>query len=101
MERGCTERSLNSNDGWNKTSALSFINMPILQYAGEIQSAVLMIHGENAHSCYFRKDAFAKLEGENKELFILPDTVHTDLYDRKDKIPFGKIEDFFRKNFGK
>lgn len=97
-ERGYTERSLNSNQGWNKTSALSFINMPILSYSGEIRSAVLMIHGEKAHSCYFSKDAFAKLEGENKELLILPDTVHTDLYDRKDKIPFGKIESFLRAN---
>lgn len=97
-ERGYTERSLNSNDGWNKTSALSFINMPILQYSDEIRSAVLMIHGEKAHSCYFSRDAFAKLKGDNKELLILPDTVHTDLYDRKDKIPFDRIERFFAEN---
>ncbi len=95
-ERGYTERSLNSNDGWNKTSALSFINMPILNFSDEIQSAVLMIHGEKAHSCYFSKDAFKKLKGDNKELLILPDTVHTDLYDKKDKIPFDKIEEFLR-----
>lgn len=97
-ERGYTERSLNSNGGWNKTSALSFINMPILRYSDEISSAVLMIHGEKAHSCYFSRDAFARLKGDNKELLILPDTVHTDLYDRKDKIPFGRIEEFFAEN---
>lgn len=95
-ERGYTERSLNSNNGWNKTSALSFINMPILNFSNEIRSAVLMIHGEKAHSCYFSRDAFKKLKGNNKELLILPDTVHTDLYDKKDKIPFDKIEEFLR-----
>lgn len=94
--RGYTERSLNSNDGWNKTSALSFINMPILSFSDEIRSAVLIIHGEKAHSCYFSRDAFKKLKGDNKELLILPDTVHTDLYDKKDKIPFDKIEEFLR-----
>lgn len=96
-ERGYTERSLNSNDGWNTTSALSFINMPILQYSDEIRSAVLIMHGEDAHSCYFSRDAFKKLKGDNKELLILPNTVHTDLYDRKDKIPFDKLESFFNK----
>lgn len=96
-ERGYTERSLNSNEGWNTTSALSFINMPILRYSDEIRSAVLVMHGEKAHSCYFSRDAYAKLNGDNKELLILPDTVHTDLYDRKDKIPFDKLENFFRK----
>ena len=99
-ERGYTERSLNSNDGWNKTSALSFVNMPILQYSSEIRSAVLMIHGEKAHSCYFSRDAFAKLKGDNKELLIIPGAVHTDLYDRKDIIPFDKIESFFKKYLG-
>ena len=94
--RGYTERSLNSNDGWNKTSALSFINMPILQYSDEIRSAVLLLHGEKAHSCYFSRDAFAKLTGDNKELCILPGAVHTDLYDRKDVIPFGRIEGFYK-----
>lgn len=94
-KRGYTERSLNSNDGWNQTSALSFINMPILQYSHEIRSAVLMIHGEKAHSCYFSRDAFARLKGDNKELLIIKDAVHTDLYDRKDIIPFDKIEAFF------
>ncbi len=72
--------------------------MPILQYSDEIRSAVLMIHGEDAHSKYFSEDAFAKLKGDNKELLILPDTVHTDLYDVKDKIPFDKIEAFFNEN---
>ena len=99
-ERGYTERSLNSNDGWNLTSSLSFLNMPILRYTNEIRSAVLMIHGEKAHSCYFSKDAFADMVNgnpyrENKELLLLPDAVHTDLYDRKDIIPFDKIEQFF------
>lgn len=94
--RGYHERSLNSNDGWNVTSSLSFLNMPILQYSGEIRSAVLVVHGEKAHSCYFSRDAFAKLRGENKELMIIPSAVHTDLYDRKDIIPFDKLESFFR-----
>lgn len=99
-QRGYTERSLNSNDGWNVTSSLSFVNMPILHYINEIRSAVLMLHGEKAHSCYFSRDAFAHMvEGNpyttNKELLIIPDTVHTDLYDRKDIIPFDKITSFF------
>ena len=95
-KRGYHVRSLNSNDGWNVTSSLSFLNMPILQYSQEIRSAVLMIHGEKAHSCYFSKDAFQKLTGDNKELLIIPGAVHTDLYDRKDIIPFEKMESFFR-----
>ena len=100
-QRGYTERSLNSNDGWNVTSSLSFVNMPILHYTNEIRSAVLMLHGEKAHSCYFSRDAFAHMvEGNpytaNKELLIIPDAVHTDLYDRKDIIPFDKITSFFR-----
>ena len=99
-ERGYTERSLNSNDGWNVTSALSFLNMPILHYSREIRSAVLMLHGEKAHSCYFSKDAFAAMVQDspwagNKELLLIPGAVHTDLYDRKDIIPFDKIEQFF------
>ena len=99
-QRGYTERSLNSNDGWNVTSSLSFINMPILHYTNEIRSAVLMLHGEKAHSCYFSRDAFAHMvEGNpytaNKELLIIPGAVHTDLYDRKDIIPFDKITSFF------
>ena len=96
-KRGYTERSLNSNDGWNVTSALSFINMPILQYSDEIRSAVLIMHGEKAHSCYFSRDAFAKLTGDNKELLIIPGAVHTDLYDNKSVIPFDKVEAFYRK----
>lgn len=99
-ERGYTGRSLNSNEGWNTTSALSFINMPILQYSDEIRSAVLVIHGEKAHSCYFSRDAFAKLQGENKELLIIPGAVHTDLYDRLDVIPFDRIEEFLRRYLG-
>lgn len=95
-ERGYHKRSLNSNGGWNMTSSLSFINMPILAYSDEIRSAVLVIHGEKAHSCYFSKDAFAKLKGDNKELMIIPNAVHTDLYDRKDIIPFDKIESFYK-----
>lgn len=101
-ERGYTERSLNSNAGWNTTSTLSFLNMPILRYSNEIRSAVLVIHGEKAHSCYFSKDAFADMvkdnpDTENKELLLIPGAVHTDLYDRKDIIPFDRIEAFFRK----
>lgn len=97
-KRGYHQRSLNSNDGWNVTSALSFLNMPILQYSNEIRSAVLLIHGEKAHSCYFSKDAFEKLKGDNKELLIIPNAVHTDLYDKLDIIPFDKMEEFFKNN---
>ncbi len=96
--RGYHKRSLNSNNGWNKTSPLSFMNMPQLSYAGEIRNAVLVIHGEKAHSRYFSEDAFKKLKGDNKELMIIPGAVHTDLYDRLDVIPFGKLESFFNKN---
>lgn len=94
-ERGYHKRSLNSNGGWNMTSALSFMNMPILAYSDEIRSAVLVIHGEKAHSCYFSKDAFKHLKGDNKDLLIIPDAVHTDLYDRMDVIPFDKLERFY------
>ncbi len=93
--RGYHKRSLNSNNGWNKTSALSFINMPLLTYSNEIRSAVLMIHGEKAHSRYFSEDAFKKLTGTNKELLIIPGANHVDLYDNLKVIPFAKIEDFF------
>ena len=101
-ERGYSERSLNSNDGWNVTSALSFINMPILCYSNEIRSAVLMVHGEKAHSCYFSRDAFSQMvknnpDTANKELLIIPGAVHTDLYDQKNKIPFDHIEEFLKK----
>ena len=94
--RGYHPRSLNSNGGWNVTGCMSFLNQPILQYANEIRSAVLVMHGEKAHSCYFSRDAFARLTGDNKELLILPGAVHTDLYDRMDVIPFDKLETFFR-----
>jgi hypothetical protein len=97
-ERGYHKRSLNSNDGWNITSSLSFLNMPILQYSEEIRSAVLLIHGEKAHSCYFSKDVFKRLKGDNKELMIIPGAVHTDLYDNTDIIPFDKMESFFNEN---
>ena len=96
-ERGYHVRSLNSNDGWNVTSSLSFLNMPILQYSHEIRSAVLLVHGEKAHSCYFSQDAFKKLTGDNKELMLIPNAVHTDLYDQMDVIPFDKMEQFFQK----
>ncbi len=95
--RGYHSRSLNSNEGWNVTSSLSFLNMPILQYSSEIESAVLLIHGDKAHSCYFSRDAFEKLKGDNKELMLIPGAVHTDLYDRRDIIPFDNIESFFRR----
>ncbi len=94
--RGYHPRSLNSNGGWNVTSSISFANMPILQYSDEIRNAVLMIHGEKAHSVYFSKDAFKKLTGDNKELVIIPGAKHIDLYDQKDIIPFDKIEKFLK-----
>ncbi len=93
--RGYHPRSLNSNGGWNRTSALSFINMPLLTYIGEIRSAVLMIHGADAHSRYFSEDAFKRLKGDNKELMIIPGANHTDLYDNMEVIPFDRIEEFF------
>ena len=95
--RGYHPRSLNSNGGWNRTSALSFINMPLLTYIGEIRSAVLMIHGADAHSRYFSEDAFKRLKGDNKELLIIPGANHTDLYDNMEVIPFDRIEEFFGK----
>lgn len=96
-KRGYHPRSINSGLGWNKTSSLAFINAPILMYAGEIRSAVLLIHGEKAHSRYFSEDVFKKLQGDNKELMIIPGAVHTDLYDQIDVIPFDKLEQFFNK----
>ncbi len=100
-QRGYHARSLNSNGGWNVTGTMSFINQPILRYSNEIRSAVLIIHGEKAHSCYFSKDAYAAMikgnpNPENKELLIIPDAVHTDLYDKPDVIPFDKMGTFFR-----
>lgn len=102
-ERGYTERSLNSNDGWNVTGTATFPILPILKYSNEIRSAVLIMHGEKAHSCYFSRDAYenmmnGNLYKDNKELLIIPDAVHTDLYDRKDVIPFNKIEKFLNEN---
>ena len=93
--RGYHPRSLNSNGGWNITSSLSFMNMTLLQYSQEIRSAVLLVHGEKAHSCYFSRDAFQKLTGDNKELLIIPGASHVDLYDRMDVIPFEKLKRFF------
>ncbi|MCH5328871.1 MAG: alpha/beta hydrolase, partial [Coprobacter sp.] len=93
--RGYHERSLNSNEGWNRTSALSFLNTPLLTYSDEIRSAVLIVHGEKAHSRYFGEDAFARLQGDNKELLIIPGASHVDLYDRTDIIPFDRITAFF------
>lgn len=98
-DRGYHERSLNSNNGWNITSSLSFINMPLLAYSDEIRSAVLIVHGEKAHSVYFSEDAFKRLKGDNKELFIIPQASHVDLYDNKaGVIPYDKIEAFFTQN---
>lgn len=101
-KRGYHIRSLNSNSGWNVTGCMSFMNQPILKYSNEIRSAVLIVHGERAHSCYFSRDAFADMVRDNpyrdnKELMIIPDAVHTDLYDRLDVIPFDYMAEFFRK----
>jgi len=104
-ERGYHPRSLNSNGGWNVIGCESFVNQPILQYSNEIRSAVLLIHGEKAHSCYFSRDAYANMienskYTDNKELMIIPDAVHTDLYDGGDRnvIPFDKIQSFFEQH---
>ena len=101
--RGYHPRSLNSNQGWNVTGTMSFLNQPILQYSNEIRSAVLLIHGDKAHSCYLSRDAFANMvKGNaytaNKELYLIPGAVHTDLYERMDIIPFDKMESFFRQH---
>lgn len=100
-ERGYHKRSLNSNGGWNVTGCISFMNQPILRYSNEIRSAVLIIHGEKAHSCYFSKDAYNDMINgnpykENKKLLIISNAVHTDLYDKTDIIPFEEIEKFIR-----
>ena len=101
-QRGYHPRSLNSNGGWNVIGCESFMNQPILQYSNEIRSAVLVMHGEKAHSCYFSRDAYSNMVKDskytdNKELLIIPDAVHTDLYDGgdKDAIPFDKLQSFF------
>ena len=96
-------RSLNSNDGWNSIGCQSFLNQPILKYSNEIRSAVLIVHGEKAHSFYFGKDAYDAMIRDskytnNKELLVIPGAVHTDLYDNMDVIPFDKIDDFFKQN---
>lgn len=101
--RAYHKRSLNSNEGWNTVGCMSFMNQPILTYANEIRSACLLIHGEKAHSCYFSKDAYKNMirdssYADNKELMIIEDAVHTDLYDNMEVIPFEKITDFFRQN---
>ena len=96
-ERGYHPRSLNSNNGWNVTSPLSFMNMPILQYDAEIRSAVLLVHGEKAHSRYFSEGAYEKMTGDNKELLIIPGASHVDLYDNLDIIPFEKLNSFFNR----
>ena len=97
-KRGFHARSINSNGHWNKTSVLGLINMPILVYADEIKNPVLIVHGEIAHSRYFGEDAFKKLKGKNKELYIVPNANHVDLYDNVEKIPFDKMESFFKNN---
>ena len=102
-KRGYHKRSLNSNGGWNVTSSLSFINTPQHTFSNEIRNAVLIIHGEKAHSCYFSKDAYKKMTengkyNSNKELMIIPNAVHTDLYDNMNVIPFDKIETFLNEN---
>ncbi|MBP3793126.1 MAG: alpha/beta hydrolase [Ruminococcus sp.] len=103
-QRGYHPRSLNSNGGWNVVGCMSFMNQPINTYSNEIRSAVLVIHGEKAHSCYFSKDAYAAMTKDskytdNKQLLIIPDAVHTDLYDGGEKkvIPFDKIQEFYEK----
>ncbi len=97
-ERGYHPRSLNSTEGFNLTSSLSLINTPSLTYISEIRSAVLVIHGEKAHSVYFSKDTFKELKGDNKKLLLIKDAVHTDLYDKVDVIPFEEIKDFIYKH---
>ncbi|MCC4121963.1 alpha/beta hydrolase [Lactococcus lactis] len=94
-DRGYHKRSLNSNEGWKVTSSLSLLNTKLLAYSDEIRTAVLVLHGEKAHSRYFGEDAFKKLQGDNKELIIIPGASHTDLYDQVGIIPFDKMTEFF------
>ncbi|MBQ2680311.1 MAG: alpha/beta hydrolase [Eggerthellaceae bacterium] len=96
--RGYHERSGNSNDGWNVTGTISLLNQPILSMAGEIDAPVLLVHGEKAHSRYFSEGAFELLNGDNKELMIIPGASHVDLYDNFEAIPFDKLESFFSEN---
>lgn len=105
-KRGYHARSQGNGNGWNVTGTMSFLNQPLLNYSNEIRSAVLVMHGENAHSCYMGKDAYAAMTKDsaytdNKELLIIPGAVHTDLYDKKDIIPFDYVEAFFNKYFEK
>lgn len=97
--RGFHKRSPGSTDGWAVTAGLSLLNTKLLAYAGEIESPVLLVHGEKAHSRYFSETAFKMLKGNNKELLIVPDAVHCDLYDNVGKIPFDEIEKFYRRSF--
>ncbi|WP_455138864.1 alpha/beta hydrolase [Thermophilibacter sp.] len=100
--RGYHPRSLNSNDGWNVTGCMSFLNQPILAYAGEIESAVMVLHGDKAHSFYMGRDAFALLRGDNKVFEVVPGAVHTDLYDGggKNAIPWDRVQAFLEKYLG-
>ncbi len=100
-KRGFHKNSINSNGNWNMTSSLSLINLPILAYSNEIRIPVLMLHGENAHSRYFSEDAYKKLTGDNKELLIIKGANHVDLYDNAEKIPFDKIDEFFKNSLNK
>lgn len=103
-DRGYARNSLNSNNGWNATSALSWLNTPILAYAGEITAPVMILHGEKAHSRYFGEDAFKLLKGDNKQLVIVPGASHCDLYDggrRHDMIPWDTVSAFFAGSIGK
>lgn len=95
QKRGFHPRSGNSTDGWNVTSTLPFINFKFFEYAGELDRAVMLVHGENAHSRYFSEDTFKLLHGDNKELLIVADASHVDLYDNLDKIPMDQIAAFF------
>lgn len=96
--RGYHKRSVNSNDGWNVTSNLPFMNMPLDSFIQEIDNPVLVIHGDKAHSVYFSLDAYNQMKGDNKELMLIPGAVHTDLYDNLDVIPFEKMKNFFEEN---
>ena len=103
-KRGYHPRSVNSTDGWKKTGLISYMNYPMLHYLDELKSAVLMIHGEEAHSFYMAQDVYAEMtkspyNAENKEFLTIPGAVHVDLYDNTDVIPFDKIAEFFKKSF--
>lgn len=97
-ERGYIDRAPACSTGWTKTTPLAFINTPLDAFAGEIETPVLLIHGEKAHSRYFSEEVFVRLKGDNKQLLIVPGANHTDLYDNLSKIPYDKIETFFRSN---